>query len=86
MSDDASPFVRPKFLTILTPMSNGRRGGQGGGDADKPRTFRMSDDAYETLKLASDALKINPAEFIRWVLYNTANEVLAQQHIQTKKK
>lgn len=68
----------PTTIKIMAPRRVGKapRGRSAIYIQDTQHTFRMAQEKYAALNDAAEALGMTTAEFIRWVSYATANEVL----------
>lgn len=71
-----TPKLTLDRLTINAPRpSRQARGIYASKTADPNRSIRISDEIYESVKLAADILGMTAAEFIKWTAYMSANEV-----------
>ncbi len=68
----------PSHLSILAPRPSGTlsRNRQNPKGPDPQRTFRCPDDKFDAIIEASSILGMTNPEFVRWVSYMAANEVL----------
>jgi uncharacterized protein (DUF1778 family) len=74
----------PQRISILTPLPKGlvpRGRNENYKGSDPQRTFRCADAKWETIVSAAELLGCTTPEFIRWVSYAAANEVLRQAEV-----
>ena len=69
----------PKYITIVTPRKSViARGSSSDKHVDPQRSIRLTDEIYETLGEASRLLNVTRSEFIRWVAYDAANQIIGK--------
>lgn len=68
----------PSTITIMAPrkMEQRKRGDYPAYKSDASINFRMNEEKFAAIKEAAKVLGIPYSEFIRWVAYACANEVL----------
>lgn len=73
----------PSTITIMAPrkMEQRKRGDYPAYKSDASINFRMNEEKYAAVKEAAEVLGIPNSEFIRWVIYACANEVLRIERV-----
>lgn len=69
----------PKYVTVYTPKpSVAARGNNTEKKTDPQRSFRISDEVFSAISEASELLGVTRSEFIRWIAYDAANQVIGK--------
>lgn len=87
MKKPVTVFKPSERITIPSPMKlTAPRGLHSDKTADPVRAVRMDDTKYDAIVFAARVLGMTAAEFIRWVSYLSANEILRQYNASLPRK